>query len=722
MSPSKPPTIDRIQALANQGQFEAALPLCEQLTQLEPQNDRAWFWLGQVQLLRGNPAAAQAALQQAIALAPYDALHWTNLSVVAVSLGQPDEAESHARRAVALDASSTAVWVNLGTALYHQRRWSEAADAYRQATTIEPGSVAAWSNLASAELRGDRLDEAQFALERALAIAPAPEPAVMYGSLLLRRGQPRQAIHILRQVVAQVPDMAEAWLNLGDALGLDGNPPEAEAACRRALALNPHSRQARQSLALHILAQFRLSEAESLMRELVESDPNDAESWAFLASIEQAQAKITAALNSSRRALAIDPDPTRHSRMLTVLQYLDDIQAPALLAEHLAWNDAYARQLAPQSPVVYRQRAAGEPLRVGLVSANFGRHPIAFLALSALESLDKNRCSLVCYSDRCDADDFTDRFRAASEVWRETAGLSDEQLAHQIRQDEIDVLIDLMGHTGRRLIVFARKPAPVQVAWLGYVGTTGLEAMDFLLADRHHVRPGEEAWYSEAVLRLPNSYACYSPPHYMPEVNPLPAATVGKFTFGVLSNPAKFSPRMIAAWADILGRVPTAQLLLKFAALDEPHVQAPIRAEFEKRDIAPSRVIIEGNAPHHEFLAAYSRVDLALDTQPYSGGVTTCEALWMGVPVITFPGRTFAGRHATSYVTTAGLAQFVAKDLPGYIDCAVRWANRLDELATLRATLRDRLRNSPLADAPRFANDFLRELAQAIDSRGRATA
>ena len=664
----KPPTIDRIQDLANQGQFEAALPLCEQLVQLEPQNDRAWFWLGEVQLLRGNPAAANAALQQAIALAPYDALHWTNLSVVAVSLGRPDEAESHARRAVALDASSTAVWINLGTALYHQRRWSEAADAYRHATAIEPSSVAAWSNLASAELRSERLDEAQFALERALAIAPAPEPAVMYASLLLRRGQPRQAIHILRQVVAQMPNMAEAWLNLGDAYGLDGNPPEAESACRRALELNPHSRQARQSLALHILAQFRLHEAELLMRELVESDPNDAESWAFLASIEQAQARIVDALQSSRRAVAIDPDPTRHSRMLTVLQYLEDTQAPALLAEHRAWNDAYARQLAPSGPIHFRQRTPNEPLRIGLVSANFGRHPIAFLSLSALENLDKNRCSLVCYSDRCDADDFTARFRAASDTWHETAGLSDEQLADQIRRDEIDVLIDLMGHTGRRLIVFARRPAPVQITWLGYVGTTGLDGMDFILADRHHIRPGEESWYSEAVLRLPNSYACYSPPQYTPDANPLPAATAGKFTFGVLSNPAKFSPRMIAAWAEILQRVPAAQMLLKFAALDEPQVQAPIRAEFEKRGIASSRLIMEGNAPHHEFLAAYQRVDLALDTQPYSGGVTTCEALWMGVPVITFPGRTFAGRHATSYVTTAGLAEFVAEDLPGYIE------------------------------------------------------
>jgi predicted O-linked N-acetylglucosamine transferase (SPINDLY family) len=395
------------------------------------------------------------------------------------------------------------------------------------------------------------------------------------------------------------------------------------------------------------------------------------------------------------------------------MQYLDDIDGPALLAEHRAWNNAYAPPSQPFSPVYARTRSAKEPLKIGLVSANFGRHPIAFLSLAALENLDKSRCSLVLYSDRCDADDFTDRFKATADTWHDTAGFTDEQLANQIRQDQIDVLIDLMGHTGRRLTVFARRPAPLQITWLGYVGTTGLQEMDFLLADRHHVRPGEEAWYSEAVLRLPNSYACYAPPHYLPEVNPLPAATLGKFTFGVLSNPAKFSPRMIAAWAEILERVPSAQLLLKFAALDEPQVQSPIRAEFQKRGIDSSRLIMEGNAPHHEFLAAYNRVDLALDTQPYSGGVTTCEALWMGVPVITFPGRTFAGRHATSYMTTAGLTGFVAADLTGYIDHAVAWAARLDELAALRDSLRNRLTNSPLADAEAFASDLFAVLDKA---------
>jgi len=244
-----------------------------------------------------------------------------------------------------------------------------------------------------------------------------------------------------------------------------------------------------------------------------------------------------------------------------------------------------------------------------------------------------------------------------------------------------------------------------------------MAAMDFLVADRYHVRPGEEAWYSEEVLRLPHSYACYGPPEYASEVGPLPAAASGRFTFGSFNNPAKLTPRLIDAWAAILQRVPESQLLLRFGGLDEPQVQAPIRERLAGHGIAAERIIMEGNSPHPELLAAYGRVDLALDTQPYSGGVTTCEALWMGVPVVTWPGRTFAGRHSTSYLSSAGFTEFVAADVAGYIDLAVQWAGRLEELAALRRSLRERIRQSPVCDAEQFAKDWIAALERAFEAR-----
>jgi len=244
-----------------------------------------------------------------------------------------------------------------------------------------------------------------------------------------------------------------------------------------------------------------------------------------------------------------------------------------------------------------------------------------------------------------------------------------------------------------------------------------MTAIDYLLADRFHVRPGEEQWYSEGVLRMPSDYACYGPPLTAPDIATLPALALGQVTFGCFNNTPKYSVTIREAWADILRRVPTARLLLKFKGLDDTKLQSDLHHWFADRGVETARIQFEGWSPHHELLAAYNRVDLALDTQPYSGGLTTCEALWMGVPVITFPGKTFAGRHATSHLMNAGYSPFVAEDLSAYIDLAVEWASRLDELAAIRADMREQVRKSPLCDAPRFANDFMAVMEQACRSR-----
>lgn len=351
--------------------------------------------------------------------------------------------------------------------------------------------------------------------------------------------------------------------------------------------------------------------------------------------------------------------------------------------------------------------------RIGFVSPQFGLHPIGFLALPLVEALKNMDCVTICYSARKVLDSYTDRFQNATNAWRVTSHLSAEQLASQIRADKIDILIDLMGHTSPSLLAFAYHPAALQISWLGYVGTTGMRAMDGLLADAYHIRPGEEANYSEQVLRMPCGYACYGPPGYAPDVGALPALQSGNVTFGCFNNPSKFSPGIVQAWAEILQRVPHSRLLLKYLRLNDSETQQLIRNQFAAAGVDPLRVLIEGEADHETMLATYQRVDLALDTQPYSGGLTTCEPLWMGVPVITYPGKTFAGRHSTSHLMNAGLGQFIAPNRASYIDLAISWANRLDELSTIRSTIREQIRQSPLCDAHRFAEDFLTVLRAA---------
>jgi predicted O-linked N-acetylglucosamine transferase (SPINDLY family) len=302
--------------------------------------------------------------------------------------------------------------------------------------------------------------------------------------------------------------------------------------------------------------------------------------------------------------------------------------------------------------------------------------------------------------------------------WREAASWSDEQLAAAIVDDRIDILIDLSGHTaGSRLAVFARRPAPVQLTWMGYVGTTGLKAMDGLIADRFHVPAGEEAAYVERVLRLPDTLFCFDPPTETPAVSPLPASSGRPFCFGCFHNPAKINRGVADLWARILAAVPGASAYFAYAGYDVAEVQQRIRGWFADAGIAPDRIRFGGRLPRREHLARYGEVDLALDPFPYSGSTTTAEALWMGVPVVTMPGQSFAGRHSLSHLSVIGLTETIACDAEDYLARACGVAGDLDRLAILRAGLRERVAASPLCDGDRFARHLAAMLREVWLSR-----
>jgi predicted O-linked N-acetylglucosamine transferase (SPINDLY family) len=348
---------------------------------------------------------------------------------------------------------------------------------------------------------------------------------------------------------------------------------------------------------------------------------------------------------------------------------------------------------------------------VGFVSGDLWEHTVGYLVAPLLENLDRRECAVICYYDNARNDKNTARIRATTEQWRNICGVSEQRVAEQIRSDRVDVLFDLAGHTAlNRLRVFARKPAPIQITWAGYVGTTGLEAMDYLLADRYEVPEGEESHYREAILRMPDDYICYGPPAYAPPVGPLPAVARGQVTFGSFNNPAKLNPEVVALWSRVLARVPGSRLMLKYRGCDNLPVQDHFRRLFAGQGIGPERLEFAPPAQHRGVFEAYNEVDIGLDPFPYSGGLTTCEALWMGVPVITCPGSTFASRHSLTHATNAGLGQFVARDFEHYVDLAAAWAGDLEGLAALRAGMRAQVSASPLCDARRFAGNFQRLL------------
>ena len=349
------------------------------------------------------------------------------------------------------------------------------------------------------------------------------------------------------------------------------------------------------------------------------------------------------------------------------------------------------------------------PLRIGFVSRDFRLHPVGFFLLAAIQSIDRQRFYLTGYADQTVSDTITDRIRQSCSAWRHVAGQTDDQLSELIQSDQIDILVHLAGHTaGHRLLVFARKPAPVQVTWMGYVGTTGLGAIDYLLSDRFHTPDGVDSFYVEEIVRLPGDYVCYLPPDDAPPVAELPVPKSGRITFASFSNPAKLSAVAIAAWAEILRRVPDARLLLKYYGLDCRGTAARYRQPVCCKGDQWRANRAGGSVAQRELLDRYNVFDVALDTYPYSGGLTTCEAIWMGVPVVTCPGPTFASRHAFSHLSNVGLTETVAHNAQHYVDVAVQLATDTRRLCEQRTELRPRMAASPLCDTVAFVRGLKR--------------
>jgi predicted O-linked N-acetylglucosamine transferase (SPINDLY family) len=386
-----------------------------------------------------------------------------------------------------------------------------------------------------------------------------------------------------------------------------------------------------------------------------------------------------------------------------------------VLAAHKRWGRLYRprtphdRFLFPNDPNPQR------PPRIGFVSADLHRHAAAFLTLPAIEQLARLGFPLYCYkTDRKRADDdFSERFKAASVAWQDVTDLDDPSLIRQIMSDGIDILFDLSGHTaGNRLGIFAQRAAPIQLSWAGYVGTVGLDTYEGVIADPVEIPPEHDDSYVEPVIRLPDCYVSYHPPKDPPDVGPLPCLTDGRFTFGCFNRPAKLNGQVASVWARILAQVPNSRLLMMYGGLNEATTQATVHSTLTQSGVPIERVEMIGENEQSKLLRGYGEVDLALDPFPYSGGVTTLEAIWMGVPVVTLVGDTFAGRHSASHLTAAGLSQFCTITPDDYVALAIAWSQRREELAVLRGTLRERVAASPLCDAPRFAKNLAAELTR----------
>jgi protein O-GlcNAc transferase len=461
------------------------------------------------------------------------------------------------------------------------------------------------------------------------------------------------------------------------------------------------------------LAEGNHSAAIASLEKVIALEPDHARAHNNLGNALLDAGQADQATVAYTKSLELSPgQPRVHSNLIYCSQYDPNITAETLIARHIEWDQAHGALLkgswenhanAPREKTKNKQ-----PLRIGFVSADLGKHPVGYFLISLLENLSAKEFTITCYSDRAQEDELSDRIRSASHKWVKCVGNTDDRLASKIRSDSIDMLFELSGHTkANRLSLFAHKPAPVQITWgIGYPGLTGMTAVDVILTDQHHITAAEEALFNEQVAIMPQGVSSYEPPHYAPDIGPLPFDENTFITFGSFNQTRKVNASVIGVWVEILKAVPNSKLLVKYIGMDSDINRRRIEAGLKAGGINPARVTCEGGAPHAEFLASYNKVDIVLDTFPYSGGMTTCEALWMGAPVITYPGATIASRHATSHLSGVGLPDLIATDKTGYIKIATKLAANTQYLRELRASLRTQMANSPLCDGPASAQDF----------------
>ena len=623
----------------------------------------------------GALAQAEPLYRQALQQRADDADLWTGLGQVCNGLGRRDEAVACFRRAVQSRPDDPIARNELGILLMQQGELAEAVDHFERALKLSPDLVAVSNNLGLALLNLGRVEDAQLRFEQALRARP--DLAELHNNLglaLQRLGRVEEARGRFEHAAILRPDWADAHNNLGVALANMGRPDDALACYEQAERCNPG----------HFGALTNLGNAC------------------------QDQGRSADALAFFRRALALSPQDARvHSNLLLALQYRPGIAPRETLDEARAYARRHAEPLASAIAPHRVRPLAGRRLRIGYVSADFREHPVVRFVEPILAAHDHQHFEVVCYSDVPRPDTATGRLQGYADHWRSLVGLSDAEAAELIRADGIDLLVDLAGHTaGNRLLAFARKPAPVQVSYLGYLGTTGLAVMDYYLTDAHADPPGlADECYRERLIRLPGCALCYAPGP-APEVGPAPPARrSGRVTFGSLNNLAKVSEEALALWSRVLAAVPGALLLLRSGAGRQ--AEERLRDALVRHGIAAERLLLAGRmATRSEYLALYHDVDIGLDPFPYNGLTTTCDALWMGVPVVSLAGLASASRQGVRVLRAAGLHELLAETPDDYVRIATELAGDLPRLAALRSSLRERLGRSPLMDSRRLTRDL----------------
>ena len=688
------------------GRFGEAEKIYRQILAREPNQPDALHLLGMIALQVGHPDAGIDLVKRAIAIEPRNANYHTTLGNGLNTRGHRDEAILEYRRALALAPDHADAHNNLGIVLTLQGKFDDAVAAFREAIRISPHAAQVHWNLGNTLRDKGSLDEAIAAFREAIRLNPDFVHAYNnLGVVLSSKGLIDDAIAMYLEAIRLDPNSGVAYCNLGRGFFDKGMVDEAIKTYRKSIQLSPKSLETWGNLGNALRAAGLLDDALAAHQEALRIRPDHPETLGNIGNVLRYQGLLAEATASYRRAVELNPrSPSLHSSFVFALHYDEQSDPQTLLRESVKWAERHAYPLKRFIPTHTNERSPERRLKIGYVSPDFHEHPVGRYLFPLLAGHDAERFEIFCYSDVVCPDALTQRMRGYAHQWRQTVGVSHQRLAEQIYRDGIDILIDLTAHTAEgRLLVFARKPAPVQATYLAYPGTTGLDTIDYRITDPYIDPPGvTDEDYSERSLRLPETFWCYEP-GVESSVSSLPAASAGFITFGCLNNFAKINSSGLRLWCALLKKVANSRLLLH--AREGGHRER-VRQVLSEFGIDCERVDFVGKVSLREYMEEYHRIDIGLDPFPYVGGTTTCDALWMGVPVVTLKGRTAVGRTGVSVLMNVGLPKLIAETLEQYEQIATTLAGDVERLGHIRSMLREQMKASPLMNAVAFVRNM----------------
>lgn len=650
-----------------------------QVLEKNPNHADALHFLGVMAGQIGRYPDAIELLQRSLAQRKDYPETYVNLALVFLQTQQPAPAAAACREALRLRPGWLEVLNILGNCEFRQGHFDDAIAIYQQVLALNPDFLSALSNLGAAHKQKGDLDAAADCCRKIFQLSPvAHEAHNNLGIIFAEQGKIDEAVAEVRRALEIYPDYAEGWNTLGRLLHEQGRLSDELACYQRAMACNIQEPAYHGQLANALLQQGRVEESIDIYQRVIALAPGN----------PQAGSNLLFALNSS---------PTHSAR--------------DIYDAHVDWARRHADTSGKFSQFE-NGREPDRPIRLGYVSPNLSRHPVASFLQPVLALHDRGQVEVFCYSGVTRPDDVTERLRALPVQWRETAAMTDEQLCSIIREDRIDILVDLAGHSaGNRLLAFAHRPAPIQVSWLGYPNTTGMSEIDFRITDGNADPPRmTERFHTETLVRLPEVFLCFQAPDSAPEVSPPPSLRNGRITFGSFANLSKLNAPLLKLWSRVLHQVPGSRLLLKSLGLGDEQLRQALTQRFAAHNLPPDRLELRPFDPTPEqHFNSFADIDITLDTFPYNGTTTTCESLWMGVPVVTLRGESHRSRVGTSLLETIGLPTQIATSQDEYARAAVDLANDVEALRHLRSDLREKMRKSPLMDAASFTAALERE-------------